>query len=447
MGFSSNWIKWITQCVNTVSYSVLINASPTKPFKPLRGLRQGDPLSPYLFLLCANVLSCALLKQESSHYLKGLKIGRTNQYLSHLLFVDDSFLFFKNEKTSPITIQNTLAWYCRISGQSINLEKSELFCTPNMTQQDKASLANLLSVKLVSNPGKYLGLDFKLRGNIIVDFQDLITKVFTKLQGWKAKLLSQASRMTLINSVLHSIPIYTFSVFKAPYTICKKLDSIVNAFWWGHEPGQKKLYMVNWDTISKPKREGGIGVKKFGLMNKALLANQYWRLCSKPNLLLTKTLKAKYSPQVDLHLHKPKNHSSWIWKSIMQPSTPTLTQGIWKVGRGHDIPVSHPLWFQFKPGAPTLIADQVTRVVDLINQENVTWKTEVITQLYDKNTTKKILGLAIPKIQSQSTKDQIIWPHSNSGDYQVKKAYTLLHQHQKDNHNTPNPTTSSSSKI
>jgi hypothetical protein len=61
--------------------------------------------------------------------------------------------------------------------------------------------------------------------------------------------------MTLINSVLHSIPIYTFSVFKAPYTICKKLDSIVNAFWWGHEPGQKKLYMVNWDTISKPKEK------------------------------------------------------------------------------------------------------------------------------------------------------------------------------------------------
>jgi hypothetical protein len=133
MGFSSNWIKWITQCVNTVSYSVLINASPTKPFKPLRGLRQGDPLSPYLFLLCANALSCALLKQESSHYLKGLKIGRTNQPLSHLLFGDDSFLFFKNDKTSPITIQNTLAWYCSISGQSINLEKSELFCTPNMT--------------------------------------------------------------------------------------------------------------------------------------------------------------------------------------------------------------------------------------------------------------------------------------------------------------------------
>jgi hypothetical protein len=134
MGFSSNWIKWITQCVTTVSYSVLINGSPTKPFKPSRGLRQGDPLSSYFFLLCVNVLSCALLKQESSHHLKGIKIGRTNQPLSHLLFADDSFLFFKNDKTSPKTIQSTLAWYCSIFGQSNNLEKFELYCTPNMTQ-------------------------------------------------------------------------------------------------------------------------------------------------------------------------------------------------------------------------------------------------------------------------------------------------------------------------
>ena len=116
MGFSINWTKWIMQCVSIVSYSILINGSPSKPFNPSRGLRQGDPLSPYLFLLCANVLSCALLKQEASKHLKGIKIGRANQPLSHLLFADDSFLFFKNDKSSPQTIQNTLAWYCSLFG-------------------------------------------------------------------------------------------------------------------------------------------------------------------------------------------------------------------------------------------------------------------------------------------------------------------------------------------
>ena len=97
-----------------------------------------------------------------------------------------------------------------------------------MTSPQKNNLANSLRVKLVKQPGKYLGINFKLRGNRKRDFQDLIHKVTTKLQGWKARLLSQASRLTLINSVLNSIP------------ICNKLDSIVNAFWWGHDPKNKK---------------------------------------------------------------------------------------------------------------------------------------------------------------------------------------------------------------
>jgi hypothetical protein len=110
MGFSSKWISWVNQCVSTVSYSLLINGSPTNPIHPSRGIRQGDPLSPYLFLLCANVLSCALLKQEQIGNLKGLKIGRVAHPLSHLLFADDSFLFFKIDNKAPSIIQQTLAW-------------------------------------------------------------------------------------------------------------------------------------------------------------------------------------------------------------------------------------------------------------------------------------------------------------------------------------------------
>ena len=176
MGFNENWVKWISQCVTTVSYSILINGSPSKPFNPARGLRQRYPLSPYLFLMCANVLSSALLKQESTKQLKGIKIGRLNQPLTHWLFADDSFLFFKNDKFSPKIIQNTIAWYCSISGESINLDKSELFCSPNMLHHDKSNLTNLLGVKLVPKPSKYLGINFKLNGKRVVDFQGLIDK-------------------------------------------------------------------------------------------------------------------------------------------------------------------------------------------------------------------------------------------------------------------------------
>ena len=275
MGFSSKWITWVTQCISTVSYNILINGTTSKTITPTRGIRQGDPLSPYLFLFCANILSCALINQEQIGNLKGLKIGRSAPPLSHLLFVDDSFIFFKIDKNTPTIIQQNLAWYCCLSGQSINLEKSELFCSPNLPLRQQNNLALQLGVKLVDKLGRYLGINFELRGNRISDFQELIHKVSGKLQGWTAKLLSQAGRLTLINSVLHSIPIYNFSVFKAPQAICTKLDSIINAFWWGHDISQKKLHLTHWDTLIKPKHMGGLGIKKFGLMNKALISKQY----------------------------------------------------------------------------------------------------------------------------------------------------------------------------
>jgi hypothetical protein len=426
MGFRTKWITWVSQYVHTVSYSLLLNGSPTETFKPNRGLRQGDPLSPYLFLMCANILSCALLKQENLHNLKGIKIGRSTQPLTHLLFADDSFLFFKNDNKSIMAIQSTLAWYCSLSGQSLNLDKSELYCSLNLTTQQKTKMAQDLGVKLVSQPSKYLGVNFKLRGNRIADFQDLIHKISSKLQGWKAKLLSQAGRLTLINSVFNSIPICTFSVFKVPETVCKKLDSLINAFWWGHDSSRRKMHMTNWETITKPKTQGGLGIKKFGPMNKALITKQYWRIRNNPNLLLSKTLKSKYCPNGDLHSHKPNPKASWIWRTIMGQDNPKLRQASWRVGRGYNIPISHPAWFKFKPNAPPHLQDQITTVADLIDQRNASWKANLITQLYDKPDSDQIMSVTIPVVETNAAPDKLIWPHSLNGEYQVKKAYEIL---------------------
>ena len=125
-----------------------------------------------------------------------------------------------------------LSWYCSLSGQSINLSKSDLFCSPNMFDEAKEALAHALQVNLVQFPSKYLGINFKLKGKRVADFQFLVDKLQSKLQGWKAKLLSQAGRTTLISSTLQSLPLYTFSCFKV---ICNKMDAISRAFWWGHE--------------------------------------------------------------------------------------------------------------------------------------------------------------------------------------------------------------------
>lgn len=218
------------ECVSSVSFTLLVNESLTSTSHPTQGLRQGDPLSPYLFLLCANILSVSLLQAKYSNKIKGVRVGRSGIPFTHLFFVDDSLLFFKNDRNSLGNIQSILNWYCSILSQKINLAKSDLFYSPNMPKYCQESIARSLNVNLVQHPSKYLGINFKLIGNRIADFQFLIDKLNSKLQGWKARLLSQVGRTTLISSVLQSLPLYTFSCFKVLESICNKMDSFVRSF-------------------------------------------------------------------------------------------------------------------------------------------------------------------------------------------------------------------------
>lgn len=146
MKFDSKWIKWIMECVTLVHYTQLINGNLTKSFTPSQGLRQGDPLSPYLFILCANILSISLTQAESSNKLKGVKVGRSGISFTHLLFANDSLLFFKKDDHSLDTLQKILEWYCIVLGQCINLSKSDLYCSPNMPIEEQEALAQTLKV-------------------------------------------------------------------------------------------------------------------------------------------------------------------------------------------------------------------------------------------------------------------------------------------------------------
>lgn len=115
------------ECLTFVNYTLLVNGNLTRSFKPSKGLRQGYLLFPYLFLLCANILSIALMQAENSNKIKEIKVGRSSHSLHmHILFADDSLLFFRKDNQSPANIQKVLEWYCALSGQKLNLSKSDL---------------------------------------------------------------------------------------------------------------------------------------------------------------------------------------------------------------------------------------------------------------------------------------------------------------------------------
>lgn len=125
-----------------------------------------------------------------------------------------------------------------------------------MPREDQDNLAQTLQVNLVQTPSKYLSLNFKVRGKRVANFQVLVNRLQSKLQGWNAKLLSQVGRTTLISSILQAMSLYTFSCMRVPKTICNKMDAITKAFWWGHDLGVRKLHIINWDTICRPTKRG-----------------------------------------------------------------------------------------------------------------------------------------------------------------------------------------------
>lgn len=171
------------ECVTTMQFTLLLNGSLTQPFYPFRGIRQGDLISPYLILLCANILSIAQTQVESQKKLRCIKIGRNGVSFTHLFFANDSYFFFQNDKCSLSNLENTIQWYCSLSGQTIIFSKSDLYCSPNIPINIQETLASSLHVNLIQCPSKYLGLTFKLRGRRVIDFQDLIYKVQAKLKG------------------------------------------------------------------------------------------------------------------------------------------------------------------------------------------------------------------------------------------------------------------------
>ena len=141
MNFNASWVNWIMECVTTVGYTLLINGNLSHSFTPKKRLRQGDPLSPYLFLMCANILSLALMQEKNQKKIRGVKLGRSGIPLTHLFFTYDALLFFKHDVVSLSNIQHILNWYCSVSRQSINLSKSDHYCSPNMAKEVKMDLA------------------------------------------------------------------------------------------------------------------------------------------------------------------------------------------------------------------------------------------------------------------------------------------------------------------
>ena len=227
MDFRSRWLQWIKWCISTTTFSVLVNSFPTGFFRSTRGLRQGDPLSPYLFMIGMEVVSRLIGRAMEGSFLFGCNIsGRVEErlVLTHLLYADDTLIFCGAYQNRHVYLRWLLMWFEAISGLRINLSKIEIIHVGKV--DDAEALAIELGRKVGSLPTSYLGLLLGAPHNSIAVWDPIEERFRKRLALWKRQFISKGGRTTLIRSTLSSMPIYFMCLLRLPRIVKTRLERV-----------------------------------------------------------------------------------------------------------------------------------------------------------------------------------------------------------------------------
>jgi hypothetical protein len=426
IGFARRWVDLLMVCIRTVTYSVLINGQPHGKIVPTRGIRQGDPLSPYFFILCAEGLSTMLRRAEQEGRLTGLPISRGGTRISHLFFADDSLLFCRSSILEWARIQEILEAYERASGQKLNREKTSIFFSKNTKREAKEFILSTAGVTSTASYERYLGLPALIGRAKVNSFSVLKGRIWERMNGWKEKFLSQAGKEVLLKAVVQAIPTYTMSVFQLPKTLCKEICSMMSKFWWGHKGNDARIAWMSWSKMGRAKEKGGLGFRDIELFNLALLAKQGWRLLQQPDSLVAKVFKEKYFPNCSFLDSNLGSQPSYAWRSIYN-AKPLLFEGlVWRVGDGSSIKIWTDRWLptmgSHKVQSPVQILSADATVSELLDTDTNWWKTDLIFSIFGVDEAEAICSMPVCP---RTTKDKLVWVGTKHGDYTVRSAYHM----------------------
>uniref|UniRef100_A0A803NVG0 Reverse transcriptase domain-containing protein n=1 Tax=Cannabis sativa TaxID=3483 RepID=A0A803NVG0_CANSA len=277
MGLSRNLFHLLWSGFNN-KYKITHGGHNLGPIIPSRGIRQGDPLSPYLFLICAEGFSSLVQRYVQNRWLSGCRVARGAPIISHMLFADDSYVYCKANGTEAANVLHLLSVYERASGQKVNFDKSSVFFSNNTRDDVREYICSFLGVSAATENSTYLGLPCTMgrSKNAILGF--LKEKMRKKILSWETRFLSKA----------------------------------------GKEVCSKGVSWMSWNKLSRHKDVGGLGFRNLRDYNLAFLGKQGWRLLTNENSLVSKLYKARYFPNGDFLSAEMGSNPSFIWRSIWE---------------------------------------------------------------------------------------------------------------------------------
>jgi hypothetical protein len=305
------------ECVCTATASVLVNGSPTDEFPLERGLRQGDPLSPFLFLLAAEGLNVMMRALVEGNRFTGYSVGSQDAVtVSHLQFADDTLLLGAKSWANVRALRAVLVLFELMSGLKVNFHKSMLVGV-NISDSWLNEAASALRCRVGKIPFLYLGLPIGGDPRRLGFWEPVLARIRNRLSGWKSRFLSFGGRLILLKSVLTSLLVYALSFFKAPSCIIYVIESLLIRFFWGGGEDARKMSWISWKTVCLRKEYGGLGVRQLREFNTALLGKWCWRMLVDREGWWFRVLAARYGME-NGRLRAGGSRASVWWREVVR---------------------------------------------------------------------------------------------------------------------------------
>ncbi|KAL8094028.1 hypothetical protein AgCh_035786 [Apium graveolens] len=393
MGFSEEWVRWIKLCVTTVHYTAVSN---------------GD--------------------------INGCRIYVNAPAVSHLLFADDSFLFFKAKVEEAGAVRRLLQEYELQSGQAVNFNKSGIFFSSNVRRDKQHELSSILGVQNELKDSKYLGLPSLIGRSKKKVFSFVKERVWKRVQGWSNSKLSRAGKAVMIKNVAQSIPSYCMSCFLIPKSLTQEIERILNGYWWKTGVNNNKgLRWVSWDKMCSSKSRGGLGFRSLHGFNIALLGKHIWQFLTKPESLVARIFRARYYPDNHVLQASRGQDASFIWQGICEAKE-ELTAGFkWVLGDGNNINIFSDKWLRgkldYRVENHHVNSARGDKVKEYFRSNTKQWDVTKVQQTFHELDADCILKTRIPQNQ---VNDRIAWMHTVDGFYTAKFRYHFWYERHSD---------------
>ncbi|KAJ4771347.1 RNA-directed DNA polymerase (reverse transcriptase)-related family protein [Rhynchospora pubera] len=407
--------------------TISINGKGDGFLRPTQGLRQGCPMSPYIFIISMEILSRLLQQELHVGRLEGVRVARTSPSLTHAIYADDLVIMGDTRPEEIHILSGILHNFAIASGLHINPQKSKLWFSRGCPQEIITQVQTDWGADRVQGEERYLGIMLDEKGDSKRTAIRLLDKLRAKLSGWKSHMLSHAGRLVLIKSVLMSIPVYAMSFQMLPKGVIQEMNKLLAKFFWGKVGQDRYMSFIAWRKVCQPSERGGLGIKDLQCFGESLFMKIVWSLMAEEDKLWVKLCKAKYYPTVGYWRAKNNGGCSKMWGQVIKMKHLFQDQVFWQLGDGEKVTALSQPWFpSWTVQAHATPTERIRKVSSLLQQNTGQWDLNELQHFFQPHQIQEITSLINRPDTQKRKSDRLIWSRTKSGNYSVKEGYKWL---------------------